>query len=166
MRRRRSSIASCGMSTSNGRIVAASGVTDMYVSWSIVASSEELQEEEEDVEDVEEDAGRDRHRGLLAGAAKTVEVEDGVAAEDHEPGDRPDQVLARDRDEDRDEPEHDQAEQRPEQDPVPRRQVAARGVAGRTESRHESTGGAGGLPDRRGIGVDIRAQHRAEGQPQ
>ena len=48
-------------------------------------------------------------------AAQPVEVEDRVAAEDHESDDRVDDVAAGDRDEDRDDPEHDQGQQRPEQ---------------------------------------------------
>src|SRR5215207_1633630 len=143
MRRRRSSIDSSENSAWKGRITVASAVTDIYVSWSVVVPSEELEEEEEDVQDVQEDARRDRHRLLLARAPQAVEVEHRVAAEDHESGDRPDDVLVRDRDEERDDPEHDQREQRPEQDAVPGRQVAAGGVAGRAEGRDEPAGGAG-----------------------
>ena len=124
------------------------------------------EEEQEDVQDVEEDARRDRHRVLLARAAEAVEVEDRVAAEDHEAGDRPDHVLAGDRDEDRDEPEHDQRQQRPEEDAVPRGQVAASGVAGRAEGGDERARGTGGLPQRRRIGLGVRAQDGTERQPQ
>jgi hypothetical protein len=45
-------------------------------------ASDQPQEQQEHVEDVEEDAGGDRHGLLGAGAAQTVEVEHGVQAED------------------------------------------------------------------------------------
>jgi hypothetical protein len=66
--------------------------TEPYVrAWSrwrlLVAAAEELQHEQEDVQDVEKDARRDRHLALLAGATETVEVEGRPAAEDHKPGD-------------------------------------------------------------------------------
>jgi hypothetical protein len=61
-------------------------------------------------------------------------------------------------------PEGDQSEQRPEQDAIPRRQVTANRVPGRAEPGDEPAGGARGLPDGRGIGLDIRAQDGTEGQ--
>src|SRR5918994_5243311 len=82
MRRRRSSSCSSEVSRWNGRTVVASVATDMCVSFSFVVPSEQLEEEEEDVQDVQEDARRDRHGAFLARAPQPVEVEDRVAAED------------------------------------------------------------------------------------
>lgn len=47
------------------------------------AAAEDLQEEQENVEDVEEDARGDRHRALLPGTAQAVEVEHRERSEDH-----------------------------------------------------------------------------------
>ena len=114
-----------------------------------VAAAEQAQHEQEDVEDVEEDPRRDRHRTRHVRAAQAVEVEDREAAEDHQPGDRVDQVRVRDRDEDPDQTEHDQREQRPEQRSRPRGEIAPGRVAVRAEPRDERRGRACGLPQRR-----------------
>ena len=45
----------------------------------------------------------------MFGAAQAVEVEDRERAEDRQPGDAVDDVAVRDRDEQADDPEHDQA---------------------------------------------------------
>jgi hypothetical protein len=63
---------------------------------------------------------------------------------------RPDQAGGGDRDEDRDDPEHEQRQQRPEQDAVPRGQVAAGGVPDRAEDGDEPGRGPGGVPERAG----------------
>src|SRR3954454_17350741 len=73
------------------------------------AAAEQLQREQEDVEDVEEDPGRDRHGGVGGAAAQAVEVEHREGAEDDEACGGVDDVLVRDRYEDRDDPERDQA---------------------------------------------------------
>jgi hypothetical protein len=87
-------------------------------------ASEQPQEQQEHVEHVEEDAGGDRHRLAGAGAAQTVEVEHGVQAEDPETEQRPDGVGGRDAHEDQEDRCGDQADQKPERQPVKERQVA------------------------------------------
>src|SRR3954468_19250389 len=69
---------------------------------SVTATAEQLEHEHEDVEDVEEDARGDRHRGVKTAAPQSVEVEDREAAEDDEPEQRVDRVAVRDRNEERD----------------------------------------------------------------
>src|SRR3954451_3365512 len=93
------------------------------------AAAEQLEREQEDIEDVEEDRGGDRHRGIGGAAAQAVEVEDRERAEDPESGDRVDEVAVGDRDEDRNDAEDDQAEQGPEQGARPRGEVPARRIA-------------------------------------
>src|SRR5271165_2561789 len=96
---------------------------------SLPAAAEQVQQQQEHVEDVEEDARGDRDRARHVGAPQAVEVEDREAAEDHQAEHAVDDVAVRDRHEQRDDPEHDQREQRPEQRARPRGQVATRGVA-------------------------------------
>jgi hypothetical protein len=102
-----------------------------------LAAAEEQREEPEDVQDVEEDARSDRHGVLHARAAQPLEVEGGEPAEDHESGERIDDVRARDRDEQRDDPEDDEGEQRPEQAARETRQVTARRPAEGAEGGDE-----------------------------
>ena len=89
-------------------------------------AAEQVERKQEDVEDVEEDPGRDRHGGVRGAAAQAVEVEDREGAEDPEAGDGVDDVLVGDRHEDRDDPEGDQPQQCPEERASPRRKVSAR----------------------------------------
>src|SRR4051812_11531013 len=70
--------------------------------WSLVApSAEEIEQEQEDVEDVEEDACGDHDGAAGIGSAQAVEVEDGEGPEDPETRDGVDDVAVWDRDEDR-----------------------------------------------------------------
>ena len=113
-------------------------------------------------------------RGVGGAAAQAVEVEDREDSEDHEAGDGVDDVLVGDRGEDHDDPEHDQAEQRPEERAGPRAEVSAGGVAVRAVGGDERRGGAGRLPQsgRVGAGVvgdgggDREAEHEAEPEQQ
>jgi hypothetical protein len=73
-----------------------------------VRAPEELQEQQEDVQDVEEDSGRDRDRRFGAGVAEAVEVEHRVEAEDRQSNHRPGRVGGRDADEDQHETGDDQ----------------------------------------------------------
>ena len=87
-------------------------------SWRRTAA-EEPQEEQEDVEDVEEDRRRDRDRAVgLSARRRRLKSKIVKPPKITSPSDRVDEVAAGDRDEDRDEPEHDQRQQRPEQDPA------------------------------------------------
>ena len=61
-----------------------------------VAAAEDLKEEQEDVEDIEEDARRDRNGCVVVRAAQPVEVDDREPAEDHEPEHAVDDVRVRD----------------------------------------------------------------------
>src|SRR5919202_4200613 len=98
----------------------------MCTSWEIVISifdsvalaAEQVEQQQEDVEDVEEDARCDDDGAVGVRPPQPIEVEDRVGAEDPEPGDGVDDVGVGDRDEDRDDPERDQSEQRPEQRPA------------------------------------------------
>jgi hypothetical protein len=87
-------------------------------------ASEQPQEEQEHVEDVEEDAGGDRHGLSGAGVAQTIEVEHGVQAEDRKTEQRPDRVAGWDPHEDQENRRGDQPDQKPERQPVEERQVA------------------------------------------
>src|SRR5215207_3244747 len=118
----------------------------MEIRDSLASAAEELEREEEDVEDVEEDAGRDRDGALGGCAAQPIEVIDRERTEDRESADGVDDVAVGDRDEDRDDPERDQAQQRPEQRARPGGEVSARRVAVRATGRDERSGGAGRLP--------------------
>src|SRR3712207_4943961 len=66
---------------------------------SVPVAAEQAEEQQQHVEDVQEDARRDRYGILHFGALEPPEVEHRVGAEDHEPGDGVDDVAARDRDE-------------------------------------------------------------------
>src|SRR3954465_8026235 len=101
----------------------------LAVGTSVTPAAEQVQQEQEYVEDVEEDAGGDHDGAVGACSAEPVEVEDREGAEDPEPCDGVDDVAVGDRDEDRDDAERDQAQQRPEQCARPRREGSARGVA-------------------------------------
>ena len=78
---------------------------------SSVRAPDQLQEEEEDVQDVEEDPGRERNGLIRAGVPEPVEVDDGVEAEHGQPEHRPDRVGGRDADKDEHEAGDDQREQ-------------------------------------------------------
>src|SRR5437763_17182995 len=94
--------------------------------WSLLAAApEQLEQEQEDVEDVEEDAGGYRDGAVAICSAQPVEVEDRERAEDPEACDGVDDVAVRDRNEDRNDPGHDQTEQRPEQCTRPAGAVSA-----------------------------------------
>src|SRR5437763_7565345 len=115
--------------------------------WSLLAAApEQLEQEQEDVEDVEEDAGSYRDGAVATCSAQPVEVEDRERAEDAESRDGVDDVPVGDRDEDRDDPKRDQAEQRPEQRARPGGEVPARRVAVRATGGDERRGGSGRLP--------------------
>src|SRR4051812_44476207 len=96
--------------------------------WLIPRAAEQVEQEQEDVEDVEEDARGDADGAAGIGAAQAVGVEDRERPEDPETRDDIDDVAVGDRDEGRDDPEADQAQQRPEQRAGPRGKVSARGV--------------------------------------
>src|SRR4051794_30977615 len=81
----------------------------------LVPAAEQRQEEQEDVQDVEEDPGGQRHRLVLARPPKAVEVDDGVEAEDRQAGDAVDDVRGGDRDEEREQSEPDEREEGEEQ---------------------------------------------------
>jgi hypothetical protein len=95
-----------------------------------------------------------------------VEVEDCVSAEITSPATDQITFALLDRDEDRDDPEHEQRQQRPEQDAVPRGKVAASCVADRTDDGYERAGGSGGLPERCWIGLRVRGQDGTKRPPQ
>ncbi|HEV2979798.1 MAG TPA: hypothetical protein VGX51_00075 [Solirubrobacteraceae bacterium] len=50
-----------------------------------LAAAGQLEEQQEDVADVEKDAGRDRNRAFAAGAAEPVEVKERESAKDDQP---------------------------------------------------------------------------------
>src|SRR5262249_30235767 len=123
-----------------------------------VLASEERSEEKEHVQDVEEDRRREeRRRPDVLRAAETLEVVQRDAREDHEPGDGVDQGPARDLDEDRDDAEHDQREQRPEQVPSKRRQIAACRIADRPYPGDEESRGPSRLPEDLRVGARVVA---------
>src|SRR3954454_19695464 len=128
------------------------------------AAAKQLEREQEDVEDVEEDRGGDRHRGIGGAAAQAVEVEDRERAEDPESGDRVDEVAVGDRYEDRDDAEDDQGEQGPEQSARPGREVSARRVAVGAAARDERRGGSGRLPQSGRVGVGVGGDDRGDRQ--
>src|SRR6202020_963494 len=89
----------------------------------ITPAAKQLEEEQKYVQDVEEDARSDRNCAGEPFAPQAVEIENREAAENCQSGNRPDHVGVRDRDEQLDDPEHDQRDQSPEQGARPRRQV-------------------------------------------
>src|SRR4051795_10076141 len=105
--RPRKSGASSGSELSQAFAPVSDGMCSRSNTLTSVAPAEQLKHEQEDVEDVEEDAGRDRDGASRVGAAQPVEVEDRVAAEDDKPQHRVDQICVRDRDEDRHDAEGD-----------------------------------------------------------
>src|SRR5918993_1875690 len=125
----------------------------------VPAAAEKRQQEKEHVEDVEEDGGREQWGGpeVLA-AAKALEVEGRQAREDHQAKDRVDQRAVRDGDEDRNDAEHDQPDQGPEENTGERREVAPGGVAGGPEPGDEQRRRCAGLPDRPRIGACVVAE--------
>src|SRR3954451_3862311 len=108
--------------------------------------AEEIEQEQEDVEDVEEDARSDTYGAAGICSAQAVEVEDRERTEDPEPGARVDDVAVGNRDEDRDDPKPDEAEQGPEKRARPRGEVSARGVAVSAACGAAPRRGAGRLP--------------------
>src|SRR3954453_3086402 len=124
-------------------------------------AAEQAQEQQHDVEDVEEDAGRDRHGLRHVRAPQAPEVEDREAAEDDEAEDRVDDVRARNRHEQRDEAEHDQGEQRPEQGAAPAGEVALGRVAERAQAADEQPGGTARLPQHGRVVVRVEGEDRA-----
>src|SRR4051795_794546 len=96
--------------------------------WLVPLAAEQAEQEQEDVEDVEEDARGDTHGAAGICSAQAVEVEDRERTENREPGDGVDDVAVGDRNEDRDDPEPDEAEQCPEKGARPRGEVSAGGV--------------------------------------
>jgi hypothetical protein len=84
-------------------------------------SAEQLQEEQENVEDVEEDARRDGHGAGRVRSAQAIEIKDRERAEDRQAGHRIDDVRVRNRDEDEDDRKHDQTQQRPSPKELARR---------------------------------------------
>src|SRR5262249_22323569 len=95
--------------------------------------ADEVEEEDEDVRDVENDADGDRYRLPFSRLAEAIEGPHRVAAEDGEDGDRVDDVAGPGRDECRDEAECEQLQQCPEGDPMVRRESPASPVPGRTK---------------------------------
>lgn len=85
-------------------------VTTIHGTVLLASATEQLEEEQKDVEDVEEDARRDGHGASRVRSAQAVEIKDGEPAENRQPGHRVDQMCVRDRDEDQDDPEHDETE--------------------------------------------------------
>src|SRR4051794_30705540 len=77
--RPRKSAASSGSELSQADAPASDGMCRRSNTLTSVAPAEQLEHEQEDVEDVEEDAGRDRNGALTVGAAQPIEVEDRVA---------------------------------------------------------------------------------------
>src|SRR3954451_23846109 len=131
----------------------------------VPGAAEQLQEQQEQVEDVEEDSGRDRYRLVLRGAPQPVEVDQRVAGEDRDAGQRVERARAVDLEQDEDQAEDDQAEQAEEQRSVEVRQVAPRRVAPGAHARHGETGGAGRLPDHGRLVLRIPDDGHAHRQP-
>jgi hypothetical protein len=77
------------------------------VSGPSVLATEQLQEQQEDVQDVKEDPGRERDRLIGSGVAQAVEVDHDVQTEHAQPDDRPRRVSGRDVDKDQHEPADD-----------------------------------------------------------
>src|SRR3954453_2914855 len=122
-------------------------VLDTRSSLKLVAiAADQPEQQQKDVQDVEEDARRDHDGAVGAGSAQSVEVEDREGAEDPEACDGVDDVAVGDRDEDRDDPKPDQAEQQPDKGAGSGGEVFALGVAVRATGRDEGLGGSGRLP--------------------
>src|SRR5262245_2161272 len=115
----------------------------------LLASVEEREQEQEDVENVEEDRGGEQRRSAnVLRPPQALEVVQREPGEDHQARDRVDQRGIRNPHEDRDDPEDDQREERPEADAGDPREVAARRVTGRAEAGDEERGRAARLPHR------------------
>src|SRR3954454_17789898 len=130
----------------------------------VAAAAEELEREEEYVEDVEEDADGDDDGAVGARSAQSVEVIDRDPAEDGESGNGVDDLAVGDRDEDRDDPERDQAQQRPEQTTGPAGEISSRGVAIGAAGSDERRRAARGLPQSGRVGVAVVGEERGDRQ--